>query len=1302
MLLGATALPAIAGAPTTAMAAPIAAAEGTPVESGSTSTGIARAILFGETSLDADARTSLGRVTPQSFALGGMEEALLRMMNERQYPSTPTRFGPMAGAGIEEDIETTEKVTKVLAPLLERTNDVPPDLVADLDHVTKALKDAKPGKAADALDKALQSLPSLKHAAPTAGSLARADSLTKLINSTPKNIDARIATSMASYNAGRAIGVGALNTLPDFNFTLPMALNYTAPNGDTVQIPAGSKISKNGTTHHIEAPALMMTKGTTTIVAGASTIDLSDTYDGMHFDSLNTSRNGTTMAGTGVDAGIDRTGTATSFIRADHAKIDFDNNSIDLTNGKLSLDPQGVLRLQADKLFAQVGSDSGTVTGLVATHQQVNGAEQFAAFAQTADLSIAKTAIHADNMMVVLVDSSAPGASDTAMIRGDNVTIDGHGVKAAATKANLLVTQNADGSSAVNFFAQDLHLETGKTVVDTKGSSNLQLTYDTNGDLASATASAKTLDITDPRGTVDATNGKVDMTFGKGGQLLGATATAKKVAFTNDSGKITADGGKLDLKYDEQGVLRSVTANAKGASYLSDNGTLTAKNGTVHMTLDKDGDPSRLLGRAKNVSWEGKDGLALGAKNTSLAVIFDNNGDPAHALTQWGSLDVTTPGGALISTGKTGVYMKYDDGALKNVRIDSRNISYDSKAVNGHDLSARFDRVSASIDIADDGSQTMKVTGKEGKVDINGHRINLDDATHINIHTRPDGTIDKMDAKFDGRIKLTDEAGDLSVKLYGAEAAYDDATSTLTASFDKGKVKLKSMGLTAKIEGVKARADDRQIHLHIDSAKVKKKLGESLNVKVENVDLIIDRNATGGIASADAYLGSMKGHIVGMDIMASTKGGDRIRLHTEMSEDGTTIRSAFLQIPTGGEIQIDKGKLHLTLGGDQRFDFEQPTPGYYRLSASGLDVLAKYKKTTVKVTGGTAAIAMNEDGELVIEKINGTKVHVKHKKLDINIDIQQLDGFLFRMTGIKGAAQGARIHLVPTSDASVINLQVHTKVSGIPIRLELDNVHELEALAEMGDNQLHVLAQDPSGRGTIRLGAGPLKIEGSAIEAFAKYNEYDSQRMLSLIGRLASKDGIQPFKGLTFEPDGIVRLETPNESGPHLGLTVVLPQGTGALPAYVLDIGGQDDGGAGALLTFGGRGYGAGGHHYRADLFAGAVPGSFVDWRLEQGTASLGGVPLPDEMRLPATGIAGIDFGIRGRNGTNFGAMVGGMVNPGGLVNPDGPEPAYGGFAGLRLDHKDRVSVGADALVDITKDGTPTLGGARLTLGVRF
>lgn len=940
--------------------------------------------------------------------------------------------------------------------------------------------------------------------------------------------------------------------------------------------------------------------------------------------------------------------------------------------------------------------------------------------------------------MVLGPDGKTSRLTGTADVL-DYTGADGLAIKSAGTTVDLRFSQDGNLSRATSTVGKlDAKLAGGDTVLVTDGAADLR--FDADGNLRKASATAGSLDWTSTDGRVlSAGKSEIDATYDDAGLLSALSATSDDVEYSGPEGDVHATGGALDLIYEggklqqikgstehlevsaalgdivadgpatldvaygESGSVQSVHATATHLSHSNGDRVLDVTGGVLDAQFGDDGVLDQITASAGSGTYEGEFGKLSIADGGSLAVQY-TDGTLSAVNGQVGTLAFTGDEAKLDVTGGTVDASFGADGALESMKVHGDQIHVIGSATNGHDLDVAFNDVDAHVTVEADGSQTVNLSGQDGELNIDGHTVGLENVQKLEVQTGADGTIERLEADFPGALTFEQSGGDLKVTLQDAHAEIEQEGSRMMASFGEADVALVSEGLTAHITDASIESTDTQLRLHVGSAQVIKDLEKEMNVTVEGVDLVVDKTAEGAAKALDLQIAGLDAHVVGMDIIARTTNGERVRLHMEMDDAGSMVREAFLQIPEGGEIKIDKDDTHITLGEQQTFTFEQDAHGTMRLGAEGLNIEAVTKDAEVKVHGGSAAVSMNPNtGRLVIEHVHGTEIDIKAGDQKINIDIEKLDGFLVKMTGVSGAAQGAQLHLVPTSDGSTMTLEVHTKVKGIPVYLELDDVHELKLLGEISENEVHVYAGDPSGQGRIALGAGPLKFEGSAIEIFARYHSYDSERMLSSVGRFMSKEGLQITDGLTVEPDGVVRLGT-TKPGLNAELAVLLPRGTGAPPAYLFEVGHHaNDGAAGAVLSLGGRGITKSGTEYVGSVFLGAVPGSYLQWHQTQGTASFAGIPLPNEVKLGTTGVAGLSFE-RNQGPSRLSLDVGAFVNPVGMLPESLPlkeDVPYGAFGGLRYSHGDDFHAGVDALIDVP-DGKPQLGGVRLTIGVRF
>ena len=643
------------------------------------------------------------------------------------------------------------------------------------------------------------------------------------------------------------------------------------------------------------------------------------------------------------------------------------------------------------------------------------------------------------------------------------------------------------------------------------------------------------------------------------------------------------------------------------------------------------------------------------------------------------------------------VALAFDDaGALESAEAWSSSDA-------GHDVALAFDDVAATLTITEAG-QVLTASGDGGELVIDGNTLHIDAVQTLTITADASGAITGVDAEFPGTITFEEKNGELTVNVVDAAAHLDTADGThLTASFAEAEVLLHSENISLTLTNGTLTGADRSLSLHVDSARVKEGLGKALDLEILDLTVGVESRDDGTLASLDATFSDVIGHVKTTSILARTEDGELIRFHLETGEDGTAIKSAFLLIPEGGEVQITDHDLEVVLG-PQRLSFED-VGGVYQLRADDLDVEASTKDMTLTVKGGTAEIQLDQrTGDLIISEITGTEVDLKSGPLKVHVDLEEVRGFVVKAAGISGDATGMEIRLIPTSDASVLTAEVRAKVAGIPIVLELDDVHELQAMGEVSFNQVHFAIGDPSGQGKVHVGLGPLHLRGSTVEAVARYQGYDADRMVSLVGRVLSEDGIKVTRGLSIDPDGVVRLKT----GPHSPLaasaTVVLPRGTGATPLYLIDLhDGAADRAPGLLFEIGPRFGARTERSFAPSLQLGLLPGSYVDWTQLQGRASVLHIPLKDHFQIPTTAVAALRLDGNGPH-ARVTATAGAFLNPAGLV-PAGL-PLYdanlgGAFAGLGVRTKN-VDALLDATADLDRAGHLELRTVRLTVNGRF
>lgn len=796
----------------------------------------------------------------------------------------------------------------------------------------------------------------------------------------------------------------------------------------------------------------------------------------------------------------------------------------------------------------------------------------------------------------------------------------------------------------------------------------IQITANAGGQLESLAAQTGNLNVQGEWGNLQAEGqSTLNMTYAND-QLATVNATSEHLNFTNEKGALSLDGASLDMNFVD-GNLQNATGHTDSGSFNGDFGQINLAQGDIDLTFTD----------------QQLQGIQASAENFSL------NNDQ-------GLVDLT------------GSQLNAEFG--EDGQLNQLNFSGSTAHFNDHkDLDFDLQNFNLNVDQHDDGSQNLNFTGQSLNLDTQSQQVHLDSIDQFNLQTNPDGSLSQANLHLGGNNTYTSE--NLNGSVQNLQGHYNQEGNIFSLNFDE--LKAQTTDIQIQATGGAFYHDDNLISLHLDSANIKQQLEQELNVSIERLDLIIDKTSGGQINSADLLVGSAEAQVAGMNAFVRTQNGDQVRLHIGLSEDGSYLQEAFLQIPEGGEIQIQKDDMDLRLGGGQKLSFEQDGQGYYTFKGEGLDLTATTADAKVSVQGGTAQVSLDsKNGNLIIDDITGVSISAEVAGQNINIDIAEMDGFLLKTTGISGLAQGAAIHFVPTGEDSKMTFVIRSEYNGLPISVSVDNAHELKALASIQTNHAHVYFGDPSGQGEVAIKAGPLEMSGSAIEYVVQYNQFDPMRMMTTLSRALSSDGYEIMKGVSLEMDGVLRMQTPFKSGPHAGLTLLFPRPnmstSGAEQFYQPGQAHSEagDGAIGAITELGWKHTNNSGTQYTGALHAGLVSGSYLGIHQLQGQTKIGGIPLPSNIEIPTTAIAGLTFRRHGDAGevakgreSRTDVMLGGYINPAGLADtPLIDEPnAYGVYAGAEW-RNNRMSFGFSTTVDLSQD-KPAVGGM-LRMGISF
>ncbi|MEZ0373559.1 MAG: hypothetical protein ACAI44_31000 [Candidatus Sericytochromatia bacterium] len=898
---------------------------------------------------------------------------------------------------------------------------------------------------------------------------------------------------------------------------------------------------------------------------------------------------------------------------------------------------------------------------------------------------------------------ASAGEVDWKNATGDHLNVKGLNVKLDYGEAGKLATASAS--------AGDINYTGTIGALSTKGQTTLNAVYREDGSLGSLNATSENINFIGKEIQASATKASLNLSTYENGQVSQISGAAENLKVSGDWGDLITQGQTtVDLNYTQSGALSGVNAHSDQLSYTKAETALNLTGADLKLSYDEQGNLTSGLASIQSGQFTGKFGQITLAQGGQVQLNYGANGQLSSIQAGVKEFNYTGEHGKLDLSGAKLNATYGTDGLLEKINFSGDKVDFTGQTGNGKPIDFKLGNFNADLVQNADGSQVFNFTGKDLKLLLDQHQVGIPSIQTLQLTTGTDGTIAGMDLHLDGHNTYANP--DLNAALDNLEAHYTKEGNTLTASFDKLTVEVPKQALNVEAIGGTLLNNDQQLSLHVDSAKVVQALEKELNVTVENVDLIVNKTEAGGVASADLLVGKADALVSGMNVMVRTQNGDQVRLHVGMSEDGTYLQEAYLQIPTGGEIKLSKENLDVTLGGGMKLAFSQDGQGLYTFRGENLKIDAVTKDATVKVSQGTAQVSLDtKNGELIIDEIKGLKVDVALKDTNLKIDVKEMEGFLVKATGISGLAQGAAIHLVPTSDGSTMTAAITAEYKGIPVKIELNNIHELEALGTLQPNRARVYFGDPSGRGEVKISAGPLQMKGSAIEFIAEYHTYNPQRMVSTIGRALSSDGVEIFKGVQIEADGVIRAQTPWKNGLHAGLTVMFPrpvnytaQTTNFDPNPISSQQmnpGLNDGAGGFLVELGGKGTTAKGTAITGAIHAGLVPGAYISVDQTQGASSLAGIPLPKHYGIPATGVAGVTVRVHGQE-TRVDAMAGAFVNPGAFGPKEivAESSKYGGYAGVSVRKRD-YTLGFSTAVDLTQPGKPDVAGM-VSLGYQF
>ncbi len=988
---------------------------------------------------------------------------------------------------------------------------------------------------------------------------------------------------------------------------------------------------------------------------------------------------------------------ALTTVKGDDLKVE--GLEVKVTGGKNGLQNLSAKAANVDYLNAK-GDKLNIVNGSLDITKNDNGAITNAV-GKAGSLSFSSAAGEKINAtgLEININGGDNGITDASIKAGKLDYLGKKGEKLDLTNGNLNITRDPEGFiSKATATVENLNYQ-GVNGDKVKASGlDIVLTGDKNG-IQSAAVKAGLIDYTNTKGDIlNITNSSANITRDPEGFINSITAKAENLSYKGAKGdSITVKDLDIAITSGKNGLEKAVL-NAGKIDYISNKGDkLNINNGTATLERDAEGFISKATATADNFTYNPINGDTIKGSGIDISITGDKNG-LNQASVKVGSLDYLSKKGDKLNLINGSLNITKDpEGFISNLNGKASNLTYNG--VNGDKAYVQGLEININGNVNGITDANVKA-GELLYTSKNNETVHVLNGS-ATIFRDDKGLINKAVGSAE-KLILTGKNGDtVNATGVNVELKLDCEKYDLSGSAKKIEANIKKENLNINATGVTANMTNTQIKVHVDSAEFIKKVEEQLNdptkkdkgvtIKVENVDLLVDKNEQGGIKGIDVQVEGVQGKVQGMDIMVKTENGDRVRLNMKMSDDGKLLKEAFLQIPNGGEVKIKKDDLDVTLGA-QMIKFTQDGNGLYTLRDEGLKADVLTKDAEIHVQGGVAQVSLDTTkGNIIIDEITGTKINAnfgKDKKDSAEINIEEIKGFLVKASGLSGDVKGIMVELKPTGEDSKMTMSIKANIQGIPVGADFKDVHELRLLGTMKTNEVHVYAGDPSGKGEVSFNAGPLKMYGSAVEVMARYHTFDGQRMMSSMSRYLSNDGIR--KGaFSVEPDGIIRLEK-QSSGLHLGAAVALPRSWENKYAFT---GNQPDSNASVdfLVSVGGQGKTNEGTKIVAKAFTGAVSSTYVSVDQSKGSASLYNIPITRNNRIPTTVVGGLGFSVEGDK-SRVGASVGAFVNPVGFVK-ESPnlmlqeQVQGGGFAGFNYRTEDH-QLNLDGLVGVKKDKT--------------
>ena len=814
----------------------------------------------------------------------------------------------------------------------------------------------------------------------------------------------------------------------DANYTrnLPFPVYYDDGRGTRVVVPPGARLVARNGNLRLQSPGAFLTASGTTVRMGSLDLNIGPQNQSAVLQRFRVDTSSTTVDLQGLQT---RLATDGSFVmRADSASIDLrrSQTTIRLTGAEFASTSPESMRAGFDALALRTPGVSVTTgrAGITATTE--GAANRWTADAADVAIATRSSTFRADSLAMTLQRDGRTGAGNLGWTANGIRFNDGRNTFQANVAA-VDFTRRADGTSAFAMRGRDVNLAMGERSWTATGTSSFQINYDQRG------------------------------------QLTSIVGEGERVRFTDPSTNMVATGASLQASFDERGLVTRLSGGSRAFDLQHNGNTLAVQQGTLDFT--RDGSAVVMHGTALSGRYTSSHGTYELGRNGSLELRADGNRTTLRGTAEAFSY-ANRRGTLQFVNGRVDASFGPDGDAL---RFGGDNIRFDGNTASSQLTHLTVDNAAADIRRDASGALSLGLSGRNFGMTLDGHRVTVANADHVNVRTAPDGSVASFDMLLPGRSTFTSRDANVNIGVEGLDARYArNATGeALRIGFDRGQVNIRSLGLVASGTDLRAGFD------------------------VDN---------QGRLTNAGLDIGTLDARYRDTTIRVNNQPGESLSLRTRFT-DGV-FRDAVLRVPNGGQLLVNHGDVTADVRRgvyDLSYD---ATTGTYRGRAQDFEALGSWRDVSVQASGRNADVSL-VNGALQINNITGTNVRVRNGDFDVNVDMQQVDNVLARVSGISGLARGAMITLTPTADNSRITAHISTTYGGIPFSLRVDNARQLEALAMVQVNQAQLRVQDPSGQGRIRLEAGPLSASGSQIGAVVTYRPFDAMRFTDGMGLMA-------------------------------------------------------------------------------------------------------------------------------------------------------------------------------------------------------